>query len=241
MTQSSSAPPQPNTADSRPTQFEQDAELAPLVKQQQLVGCEECDAVYQKVPLAQGERAYCDCCGAEIYRNTHSFQTLLAMVFTALIVFVIANSFSIVKVELQGLYSDTTLLGAAWAMFQADRAFVGILILMTTFIVPLLYLILMSFILSSVLMSHQQPSKQHQHYLVYALRSLYLLRAWGMVEVFLIGVLVTLVKLVGMVVVIPGIALWAFAILSVLLVYIVSVKIQDLWDAIDRYYSHESI
>jgi paraquat-inducible protein A len=51
---------------------------------------------------------------------------------------------------------------------------------------------------------------------------------------FLIGVLVTLVKLVGMVVVIPGIALWAFAILSLLLVYIASVKVQDIWDEVDR-------
>lgn len=55
-----------------------------------------------------------------------------------------------------------------------------------------------------------------------------------MVEVFLIGVLVTLVKLVGMVVVIPGVALWGFSILSVLLVYIASVKVKDLWDEIDR-------
>lgn len=69
--------------------------------------------------------------------------------------------------------------------------------------------------------------------MILALRALYLIRAWGMVEVFLIGVLVTLVKLVGMVVVIPGIALWAFASLSLLLVYLVSIKIKDLWDAID--------
>lgn len=55
-----------------------------------------------------------------------------------------------------------------------------------------------------------------------------------MIEVFLIGVLVTLVKLIAMVVVIPGIALWAFALLSVLLVYIASFKINDLWDEIDR-------
>lgn len=203
--------------------------------QASLVGCEECDAVYRRVLLASGERAYCNCCGAELYREIKSFNTLLALITTAFIVFIIANSFSIVQVELQGIYSDTTLLGAVQAMFYADRAFVGILILITTFIVPLLYLLLLGYVLSAVMFFKKQSLNSKTKGIRIALRSLHALRVWGMVEVFLIGVLVTLVKLVGMVVVVPGIALWAFAILSVLLVYIASIKIKDLWDAIDRY------
>lgn len=200
-----------------------------------LVGCEECDAVYRRGSLASGERAYCNCCGAELYREIRPFNTLLALISTALITFIIANSFSIVQVELQGIYSETTLLGTVWAMFQADRAFVGILILVTTFIVPLLYLLLLGYVLSAVMFFKKLSLGSKTKGIRVALRSLHALRVWGMVEVFLIGVLVTLVKLVGMVVVVPGIALWAFAILSVLLVYLASIKISDLWDAIDRY------
>ena len=195
------------------------------------VGCEDCDAVYVRIELASRERAYCPCCGTELYRDLYSFNTLLALVVTALIVFVIANSFPIVTVELQDIFSDTTLLGAAWTMYQADRAFVGFLILMTTFVVPLLYLLLMAYILITVMIA---PLKKLNPAQVWSLRGLYFLRTWGMVEVFLIGILVTLVKLVGMVKVIPGIALWAFAVLSVLLVYIVSMKAKDLWDAIEE-------
>lgn len=200
----------------------------------ELIACEECDTVYRRMILVKNERAYCSACGAELYRRIPSFNTLLALVVTALIVFAIANSFSIVKVELQGIYSETTLLGAAWAMFQTERAFVGILILITTFIVPLSYLVLLGTVLARVQYVAPTDSTHSQDYwMILALRALYLIRAWGMVEVFLIGVLVTLVKLVGMVVVIPGIALWAFASLSLLLVYLVSIKIKDLWDAID--------
>lgn len=195
----------------------------------ELVGCEECDTVYRKVQLAPGERAYCICCGAELYQQSKSFTGLLAVVLTALIVFIIANCFPIVKVELQGNSSQTTLLGAAWTMFQVDRAFVGVLILITTFIVPLLDLLLLIYILSFVGLFKTRPT-----FLVLALRILSLFRIWGMIEVFLIGVLVTLVKLVGMVTVIPGIALWAFAALSVLMVYIASVKLTSIWDEIDR-------
>lgn len=195
----------------------------------ELVGCEECDAVYRKIDLLTHERAYCTCCGAELYRRTRSFTSLLALVLTALIVFVIANSFPIVIVELQGNTSQTTLIGAAWTMFHIDRPFVGVLILMTTFVVPLIELLLLSYILTSIGLFKHRPK-----FLRLSLRTLFLFRTWGMVEVFLIGVLVTLVKLVGMVTVIPGVALWAFTILSILLVYIASVKIKDLWDEVDR-------
>ncbi|QHH97668.1 paraquat-inducible protein A [Acinetobacter dispersus] len=194
-----------------------------------LAGCEECDAIYRRVELASGERAYCTCCGAELYRRSRSFSSLLALVITALIVFVIANSFPIVIVELQGNTSQTTLIGAAWTMFHIDRALVGVLILITTFIVPLVELLLLSYVLFFISVLKVRPE-----FLTLALRALFLFRTWGMVEVFLIGVLVTLVKLVGMVTVIPGVALWAFTLLSVLLVYIASVKIKDIWDEVDR-------
>ena len=146
-----------------------------------------------------------------------------------MIVFVIANSFPIVIVELQGNTSQTTLIGAAWTMFHIDRALVGVLILITTFIVPLVELLLLSYVLFFISVLKVRPQ-----FLTLALRALFLFRTWGMVEVFLIGVLVTLVKLVGMVTVIPGVALWAFTLLSVLLVYIASVKIKDIWDEVDR-------
>ncbi|OTG65764.1 paraquat-inducible protein A [Acinetobacter silvestris] len=219
--------PSTNSVTSSPSRFE--SSRVHDLSLTELAGCEECDTVYRKVQLDLGERAYCVCCGAELYRQSKPFTVLLALVITALIIFIIANSFPIVKIELQGNDSQTTLLGAAWAMFQADRALVGILILITTFIVPLLDMLLLIYVLSSISIFKTKPK-----YLVIALRTIFLFRTWGMIEVFLIGVLVTLVKLRGMVIVIPEVALWAFAVLSVLLVYIASVKVKDLWDEIDR-------
>lgn len=195
----------------------------------QLTACEECDAVYQRVPLAVDERAFCSCCGAEVYRQTKSLSTLLPLVISALIVFVICNSFPIVKVDLQGNDAQTTLLGAAMTMFDAERALVGLLVLVTTFVVPLMDLLLLLYVLLNVVVFKQRPE-----FLVPALRIIALFRTWGMIEVFLIGVLVTLVKLIAMVVVIPGVALWAFCALSVLLVYISSFKVKDIWNEIDR-------
>lgn len=193
------------------------------------VGCEQCDTITQKEPLQKGETAYCPCCGALLYQQPHALMNLLALTLTALIVFIIANSFPIVMVEVQGNSAQTTLIGAAVAMFKIDRAFVGTLILITTFIVPFINICLLLYILTTVEVLKKRPK-----FLISAMRLLYVLKTWAMVEVFLIGVLVTLVKLIGMVVVDPGIALWAFAILSVLMVKISSVKIENIWDQIDQ-------
>ncbi|WOE33110.1 MULTISPECIES: paraquat-inducible protein A [unclassified Acinetobacter] len=195
----------------------------------ELVGCKECDTLYKKEPLAAGEKAFCICCGAELYQPPKSLTTLLALVVTALIVFVVANSYPIISIELDGNHSETTLMGAVVAMFDIDHIFVGCLILMTTFIVPLVNILLLLYVLTSVTILKVRPK-----FLVPALHLIFLFRIWGMIEVFLIGVLVTLVKLVGMVVVTPGIALWAFAVLSLLMIRIASVKLQDIWDEVDR-------
>jgi paraquat-inducible protein A len=58
------------------------------------------------------------------------------------------------------------------------------------------------------------------------------LRPWGMVEVFLLGVLVAIVKLSAMARVIPGPALWAFVGLTVLLTVLVSFNPGALWRAV---------
>ncbi len=214
-----------------------DSRLAPLKNGVQfdvtdatdLACCEECDVVYRRVELQKGDKAYCVCCGAELYRSGRTLGELLPLVITSLIFFIISNVFPIVEVDLQGNRSATTLLGAAMAMFHAGRAPVGILVLLTTFIFPLLELLLLLYVLVPLSILKTKPQG-----MAFALRVIRVFRNWGMIEVFLIGVLVTLVKLAGMVVVIPGIALWSFAILSVFLVLVTSVKVTDIWDEVAK-------
>ena len=45
------------------------------------------------------------------------------------------------------------------------------------------------------------------------MRAIALFRPWSMMEVFLIGIFVALVKLADMADIVPGLALWAFALL----------------------------
>jgi paraquat-inducible protein A len=57
------------------------------------------------------------------------------------------------------------------------------------------------------------------------------IQPWGMVEVFMLGVLVALIKLMNMAEIIPGVALWAFSGLTILLTVIISFDPRNFWQS----------
>ena len=62
------------------------------------------------------------------------------------------------------------------------------------------------------------------------LRGIQFVRPWGMIEVFMLGVLVTLVKMVSIARVIPEAALFAFGALTLMFAVVVSFDPRALWD-----------
>jgi len=189
-----------------------------------LIACEGCDALYRKVQLRRGEIAHCPRCGTELERDAgRQRERILPLTVASLIMFVIANSFPIVEIELQGLSSRTTLFGAVLSLTAEGMSLVALLVLATTILFPLLQLLFLSYLLVSLAKRRRPPGFS---WLVRAMQSL---RPWGMVEVFLLGVLVAVVKLSNMATVIPGVALWAFGVLTVLLTAVVSFNPRNFW------------
>lgn len=190
-----------------------------------LIACPHCDTLYRRVGLRPGERARCRHCGARLYgRSRLDRSATLALVLTALIAFIIANACPIVTLTVQGLRSDTTLIGAVTALGRDNRWLVAALVATTTLAVPLVDLGILLALLATA-GRHRRPA-----WFVPLLSRVHHLRPWSMVEVFLLGVVVSLVKLSHLARVIPGAALWAFAALVVLLALIQSFHLDQLWD-----------
>lgn len=190
-----------------------------------VIVCEECDAVYAKVKLASGETACCVRCGARLDSETGSrFSRMLPLTLACLILFVMANAFAIVDIEMQGIHSQATLLKAVHILYAEGQPLVSILVFLTTFFFPLGQLLILLYLL---LPWRKRGSLPHFGML---LRFMQILRPWGMIEVFLLGVLVALVKLSNMVTVIPNVALWAFGALTVLLAIVISFNLRYFWE-----------
>jgi|SoiMethySBSTD1v2_1073268.scaffolds.fasta_scaffold814269_2 paraquat-inducible protein A len=173
--------------------------------QQNLIACHDCDLLQRALPLDRRAITRCRRCFAELYRpRSENLDRTLAFTLAAAILFMLANAFPIVGLELQGRTTAATLFGMAQALWQQNMKPLAVLVFFTTEIVPAVQLTAMAYLLIPLRLG-RVPSK-----LPLALRALQAVRPWGMIEVFILGLLVALVKLGGIASVQPGIALWSF-------------------------------
>jgi paraquat-inducible protein A len=196
----------------------------------QLIACHDCDLLQREIPLKPGCAASCIRCGAVLYRNaTDSIDRTLAYTMAACVLFVIANVFPIFAIELQGSRSEINLLGAVSSLWNQQMQFIALIVLVTTILIPALELITMTYLLLPLKFRHIPAGYIH------FLRMMQIAKPWGMVEVFMLGVLVSLVKLTSSFKVIPGIALWSFGALTLLLAAAAaSFSTRDVWARLER-------
>ena len=177
-----------------------------------LIACHECDLLQREVALPRGGVASCVRCGATLYRShPDSLERTLALTAGAILLFIIANSFPIVGLALQGQVINTTLYNTVHTLWDEDMKSVATLVFVTTIAMPALQLGALVYLLVPLRMGRVLPRFE----LVF--RVLHAAQPWGMVEVFMLGVIVSLVKLAHLAGVVPGIALWSFAALMLVM------------------------
>jgi len=195
----------------------------------ELGACADCDLVYRRSPLSVGDSAYCPRCGARLYGQPRlSPSQMAAVVGGALITFVIAQAFPIVEMRLQGIGNHATVLGSVLTCWSDGRPLVAITVFATAVAFPLADL-LTTFALLACAARIPDP-KRRPAWFAPLLRLLLRVRPWGMVEVFMLGVLVALVKLSHMARILPGPALGGLAALTILLALTLSYDLRTLWD-----------
>ncbi|MEI6306317.1 MAG: paraquat-inducible protein A, partial [Deltaproteobacteria bacterium] len=176
-----------------------------------LVACPECDLLLREIDLLPGGAACCACCGNTLYRNTpDSLDRTLAFILAAAILFTIANIYPILGIEIKGTRNATNLLGAVRSLWNQDMHTIASLVCVTTIVLPSIELAMMIYLLLPLKFGLEPPAS------ALILRFLQGIKPWGMVEVFMLGILVSLVKLNDQSSLIPGVALWSFLGLTLL-------------------------
>ncbi len=171
-----------------------------------LIACHECDLLQTEPALAPGQTARCTRCGAFLARNPpDSLDRSLALTLTAAILYLLANVCPLVSLDMQGRRIEVTLTGAVQALWQDGMAPVAALVFVTAVLFPLLELTMILLVLVPLRIGRVSPR------LAAFFRLVRSVKPWGMVEVFLLGMLVSLVKLSHLATVLPGTAFWATA------------------------------
>jgi len=121
--------------------------------------------------------------------------------------FAAANAFPFLAMKMQGNVTHTTLSTGVRALYDQGTPFVASLVLLTTIVAPLLQIVSLIFVLAPVRLGVRIPGQ------AFVFRVLHRVEPWSMMEVFILGILVSMVKLLGMAKIVPGIALWSFVLL----------------------------
>jgi paraquat-inducible protein A len=119
------------------------------------------------------------------------------------ILFLVANLLPIVAIEAEGVSVHATLIGAAYALNAQHMTLIALLVLGTTVIVPSIELFCTASVLLLIETRHPYGP------LAYLFRLRQTLKPWNMVEIFMLGALVAIVKLGSLASVLVGAGLWS--------------------------------
>ena len=174
--------------------------------------------------------AKCSRCGAVLQRRRRdSLDRTLSWTIAGLILFAVANAFPFLDLKSGDLVRQTTLITGVMELYQQGMRSVAVLVFLTSILFPavqlagLLYLLLP---LKVKLLPWWKPAS--------VFRFIQRIHPWAMMEVFMVGILVSMVKLGKLAKVVPGIAIYSFAILIFVLAAAASSMDPHLiWDRLE--------
>ena len=194
-----------------------------------LLACVECDALYRRRPLAAGEVMRCRRCGATLARgHAMGIDGQLALTLAALVMFFVASLSPIVTLELQGIRAVASLGEAVLDTWRTGEHLVAVLALATAFVFPLSVIGLRLWLLLPLWAG--RPGRATAP----VLRALRWVLRWSMVEVFLLGVLIAVVRSAGITQVKIGAGVFGYAALALLLTATHAVGLEELWRRCER-------
>ncbi|WP_085633763.1 paraquat-inducible protein A [Pseudomonas sp. R16(2017)] len=193
-----------------------------------LLACHECDLLMRREALAPGEKCCCPRCGYELaVHRPHWQRRSLALVLTALLLYIPANFLPIMHLSLLGQTRSETVWGGVLGLFESGMQGVAVVVLLSSMAIPLLKLLCQLLVLLSVRFKVARRAGLQLY------RSYHHLREWGMLEVYLFGILVSIVKLVDIADLSLGIGLACFVALLLTQVWLeLSMPSHQVWEAL---------
>lgn len=186
--------------------------------------CEECDLLLPAVALSAGSKISCPRCGHTISDVAESpLAEPIAYALTSMIMLVLTYLFPFMSFSASGNTSSIYFYQAMSSLFANDFVSIGVFLLLSLTILPLLCLVLVTYIHIALYFDKSQLSLKH-------LKLLQAIKPWMMVDVFLIGILVALVKIMSMAEVGFGLSFWAFVLFTLaFLKTLTSIDLHWLW------------
>lgn len=196
-----------------------------MIPNNSTVACHDCDAIFHAGSLAVGQAANCRQCGAHLYAaRPRGIANALALTCASTVCLVAANVFPLLGFSLQGRVQTCTLLTGVTELGRTGMWALAVLVFIASIAAPALRVAGMLYVLGSLVLRSRAPGAAA------VFRHLQALRPWVMIEVYMLGLLVAMVKLSQLATIIIGPALYAFVALMLCLAAADSaLEPRDVW------------
>ncbi len=202
-----------------------------------LVACPSCDLLFDVSGLRHGEKARCSRCGGFLTQvSDDAFERVQSFAFAGLICLVLGCVFPFLSFESSGLENTMTLPQTVEQLYSQGRPDLAFLVAGFIIVIPSAVLLLLLALSSCVIRQRFYP------WMIPVTRLVFHMQNWAMVEVFFIGVLVSLVKIAHMATVVIGISFWGYGAFA--LCFIAAVSNLDrlqYWNQLERLASRKNV
>lgn len=185
--------------------------------------CHECDLVLTLPPLPVRSVARCVRCGSVLLRaKPDSINRTIAWTIAGLILFLIAISLPFLGMKSGGTERHTALLTGIYEIYRQEMFGLAFLVLLTCVLAPFIQMVGLLYVFVPL------KFNRSVRFATPVFRLFRHLQPWSMMEVFMLGILVALVKLDKIATIVPGLAIFAFGLLIFALTLAVSSVDADL-------------
>ncbi|NQZ27250.1 MAG: paraquat-inducible protein A [Colwellia sp.] len=194
------------------------------------VACQQCDALYDKPQLKQGQLAKCNRCGSTlIERKVDSIERSFNWSLAGLMLMLPAILLPIMGVTLAGQFHQASLFDCILVLIDRGFFMIACLVFLFAIAVPIVRLAGAFYISYSFKFHKLKPS------LLNFFRAYHYLDNWAMLNVFMLGIVVSMYKLIDDTELSINLGLFAFVFWLICSTMSAAALDQDyIWDKLER-------
>lgn len=194
------------------------------------LACPDCDTLLEVPRLEEGEKATCPRCRASLLsRERNSLQRTAAFALAAAFLFIVSNFFPFMILEAGFRRSEMLLWQSASGLAEQGYPYLAGAVSIFVIGAPMLVMGGLLYLIVPLHWGRRLPGA------ILLCRWVLAARRWNMLEVFLLGALVSLLKLGKLATLTLGISFWAFiALILCLTAALASIHPHELWTRLER-------
>lgn len=156
----------------------------------QQIACPACDLLLQKIHTVSGKELFCPRCQTSLYqKKVNSVSRVLAISIAGLLFYIPAIFMPILTLNTMGMEQDGSVFDAFLCFYNQQYYLVTILLFLTSILFPLIRLSILFTV------SLQLKIRLYSKSLFFLFRTAQHLDEWGMPDVYLIAIIVSIIKI----------------------------------------------